>query len=91
MERPGHNAVVSEGETDYLVYHAYEVTNRGRSALQIRKLVWGEDGWPTAGKLVIGEIWGDDEGRPKKTKIYRLIGKIDVGIYWSSRISIGGR
>jgi arabinan endo-1,5-alpha-L-arabinosidase len=46
---PGHNAVLQEKDTDYLVFHAYDGTN-GRSHLQISTMVW-EDGWPRVGAL----------------------------------------
>jgi arabinan endo-1,5-alpha-L-arabinosidase len=53
---PGHNAVLREGNTDYLVHHFYDAENRGRSALQIRPLVWSTDGWPLAGEPIQPEV-----------------------------------
>ena len=47
---PGHNAVLSEAGRDLLVHHFYDADKRGRSALQIRPLLWSEDGWPLAGE-----------------------------------------
>lgn len=49
---PGHNAVLAEGDRHYLVHHFYDAEDAqeaGVSKLQIRSLVWGEDGWPLAG------------------------------------------
>jgi len=47
---PGHQAVLQEPEGDYLVFHAYSIPNRGRSMLNITKIVW-EDGWPYVAEL----------------------------------------
>jgi len=46
---PGHNAVLTEDGRHYLVHHFYDAQQGGASKLQIRALVWGEDGWPLAG------------------------------------------
>ncbi len=43
----GHEAVLHDGRTDYLVYHAYDAENNGRPMLQIAKITWDRDGWPT--------------------------------------------
>ena len=53
---PGHNSVLREGNTDYLVHHFYDAENGGHSALQIRPLVWGKDGWPLAGEPIQTEV-----------------------------------
>lgn len=45
---PGHNAILSEGETDYLVYHAYDATRDGAPTLRISPIAWTADGWPQA-------------------------------------------
>jgi arabinan endo-1,5-alpha-L-arabinosidase len=42
----GHQAVVGFDGIDYLVYHAYDATQNGRSILQIKKIEWDADGWP---------------------------------------------
>jgi len=47
---PGHNSVLADGGRHYLVHHFYDAGAKGRSTLQIRPLLWGEDGWPRAGE-----------------------------------------
>jgi arabinan endo-1,5-alpha-L-arabinosidase len=43
----GHNGIFSEGDTTYLVYHAYTKAFNYHSVLNIRPLYMGADGWPT--------------------------------------------
>lgn len=47
---PGHNSVLAEGDRHYLVHHFYDASAKGMSTLQIRPLLWGEDGWSRAGE-----------------------------------------
>ncbi|MCA9734264.1 family 43 glycosylhydrolase [candidate division KSB1 bacterium] len=48
---PGHCAVVRDGNTDYLVFHAYDgESERFRSELKISTIAW-EGGWPRAATL----------------------------------------
>ena len=42
----GHCAILSEGDRDWLVYHAYDADNNGIPALRISLLNWDADGWP---------------------------------------------
>ena len=42
----GHEAVVSFGGTDYLIYHGYDAHDNGRSKLIIKILGWDTEGWP---------------------------------------------
>lgn len=41
----GHNAAVSFDGIDYLVFHAYDANDKGRSKLRIEKINW-TNGWP---------------------------------------------
>ena len=51
---PGHNAVLREDQKDWLVHHFYDADNRGAPTLQVRPLLWAEDGWPLAGEPYAG-------------------------------------
>lgn len=44
---PGHNAILREGDTDYIIYHAYNAKFMGTSTLRIDRLTWNEEGWPS--------------------------------------------
>jgi arabinan endo-1,5-alpha-L-arabinosidase len=44
----GHNAVAGFDGTDYLVFHAYDAADNGRSKLRIEKITWLND-WPVIG------------------------------------------
>lgn len=44
---PGHNGWLQDDDgREYLVYHAYDRENEGKSALRIAPLEWAADGWP---------------------------------------------
>jgi len=43
---PGHCAVFHDGDTDYIVYHAYDAQLQGTRTMRINPLVWDADGWP---------------------------------------------
>ena len=45
---PGHCAILQDGDTDYIVYHAYDAEKSGLPTLRIQKLNWTKDGWPQA-------------------------------------------
>jgi arabinan endo-1,5-alpha-L-arabinosidase len=44
---PGHAAILREEGADYIVHHAYAVSN-GAPTLRIQRLEWTDDGWPAA-------------------------------------------
>lgn len=43
----GHNSTYSFDGVDYLVAHAYDLADNGRSKLLIRPIQWDQEGWPT--------------------------------------------
>ena len=45
----GHNAVAAFNGNDYLVYHAYDANDGGKSKLQFEKINWWND-WPFVGR-----------------------------------------
>ena len=49
---PGHNDVITAHNKDWLVHHYYDGSADGKPRLQIRPLLWNEDGWPIAGEPV---------------------------------------
>ena len=51
---PGGGVVVQDGDRWLLVHHFYDADARGTAKLQIRPLLWNEDGWPVAG-AALGE------------------------------------
>ncbi|WP_129793247.1 arabinan endo-1,5-alpha-L-arabinosidase [Sphingosinicella sp. CPCC 101087] len=51
---PGHVAVLRDGDVDHIVYHAYDRRAEGAPTLRIRRLVWSDDGWPTAQLASVG-------------------------------------
>lgn len=42
----GHNSTYTFDGTDYLIYHAYDAADGGKSKLQIKTLTWDAAGWP---------------------------------------------
>jgi len=47
---PGHNEILQDDGSDYILHHAYDPRNRGRPTLLIRPLTWDKDGWPVPGR-----------------------------------------
>ena len=46
----GHNAVAGFDGTDWLIFHAYDAADYGRSKLRIEKIIWVEE-WPVIEKF----------------------------------------
>jgi arabinan endo-1,5-alpha-L-arabinosidase len=46
---PGSNAILSLGDRDFNVYHAYDAQNADLATLRIAELVWDDQGWPISG------------------------------------------
>jgi arabinan endo-1,5-alpha-L-arabinosidase len=46
---PGHIGIFSEDGIDCFTYHYYDSRSNGVPTLGMKTLVWGEDGWPSAG------------------------------------------
>jgi arabinan endo-1,5-alpha-L-arabinosidase len=42
----GHCAVYSSNSIDYLIFHGYDASDKGKAKLRIETLTWGKDGWP---------------------------------------------
>jgi len=42
----GHNAVYNWYGKDYIIYHGYDASDKGRSKLQVKELSWDGGGWP---------------------------------------------
>jgi arabinan endo-1,5-alpha-L-arabinosidase len=53
---PGHCAVLSLDGQDWLVHHFYDGENNGQKTLQIRPIIWDDDGWPLAGEPIAGPL-----------------------------------
>jgi arabinan endo-1,5-alpha-L-arabinosidase len=45
---PGHIGVLNDKGREFISYHVYDATMRGRSQLRLRELKWTADGWPSA-------------------------------------------
>ena len=50
----GHNAVLVEDDTWYLVFHAYDTEASGIPTLRIEKLIWDAEGWPLSPSALAG-------------------------------------
>jgi hypothetical protein len=46
---PGHVAVLNDEGREFISFHVYDASLRGRSQLRLRTLKWSEDDWPVAG------------------------------------------
>ncbi|SFQ24128.1 arabinan endo-1,5-alpha-L-arabinosidase [Hymenobacter arizonensis] len=42
----GHNAVATFDKADYLIFHGYDASDKGRPKLRVEKLAWDKEGWP---------------------------------------------
>jgi len=43
---PGHNGMLIEDDTEWIVYHAYDGSGAGVPKLRIERVHWDEQGWP---------------------------------------------
>ena len=48
----GHNAVATFDGKDYLIFHAYDANDNGRSKLRIFELLWNDDDMPVVGNAI---------------------------------------
>ena len=78
IKGPGHNALLMEGEKDWLIHHYYDAYRNGIATLQIRPLLWADDGWPLA-----GEPTSKAEPEPKG------MDKRDVAGVWEFSVNFG--
>ena len=67
---PGHCAVLLEGDSSWLVYHAYDIENNGTSTLRISGLGWDEDGWPYVDELFLS-VPNTPEKNPSKCILFQ--------------------
>lgn len=51
----GHNSVYTFDGKDYIVYHAYDANDNGKSKLLIRELYWDNENWPGIGNEAGGK------------------------------------
>jgi arabinan endo-1,5-alpha-L-arabinosidase len=58
---PGHNAVLRDGNHEYVIHHFYDGQNAGLCTLQIRPLIWAKDAWPLAGEPIQAETKKSDK------------------------------
>jgi len=47
MIGPGGESVFRNGSSEYMVYHYYDAKENGAARVQIRKIVWRANGWPS--------------------------------------------
>lgn len=64
---PGHNSVLPYGDEFLLVHHYYDAELDGTPTLQIRPLLWDDDGWPLAGLTYDGSTPGPPPADPDLT------------------------
>lgn len=49
----GHNSAYTFDGKDYFVFHAYDMSDNGRSKLKIADMSWDEKGWPVVDRSVL--------------------------------------
>jgi len=49
VKGPGHNGFISLPEGDFLIHHYYDARSHGVPTMQIRPVLWSQDGWPVIG------------------------------------------
>ena len=48
----GHNGIATVDDKDYILFHAYDANDEGRSKLRIFELLWDDHDWPVVGNFV---------------------------------------
>jgi len=51
----GHNSAYTFDGKDYLIFHAYDANDDGKSKLKIAEITWGEEGWPVVDRSVLAD------------------------------------
>jgi len=86
---PGHNAVYQDGDHYFLVHHFYDADANGVPKLQVRSLLWGDDGWPLAGEPYDGDFPTEPAGSTP-TVTGKWAHSVDKGPPYEIEVKAGG-